>query len=148
MWPTIGAAAGDTLMNNMEDEAYNFIEKMSLNNYQWSNEIRQPKRVGGELELDALTLVSAKVDVMTQRLDRLNANVASSTGPTPSCEICGSIDPLTVTCQVRSPFAQDTGDQVNSVNSFTLRLTNDPYFNTYNSGWRITLISHIGLTLP
>jgi len=35
---TIGAAAGVTLMNKMEDEAYNPIEEIVLNNYQWSNE--------------------------------------------------------------------------------------------------------------
>jgi len=35
---TIDAAAGGTLMNQTEDEAYNLIEKMELNNFQWSNE--------------------------------------------------------------------------------------------------------------
>jgi len=44
-------------MNNMEDEAHNLIEEMMLNNYQWFNERGQPKRVGGKLEVDALTLL-------------------------------------------------------------------------------------------
>jgi len=30
----INAAAGRTLMNKMEDEVYNLIEEMALNNYQ------------------------------------------------------------------------------------------------------------------
>ena len=34
---TIDAAAGGTLMNKTEDEAYNLIEEMALNNFQWSN---------------------------------------------------------------------------------------------------------------
>jgi len=52
----------------MEDEAYNLIEEMALNNFQWSNERGQPKRVGGKVEVDALTLLSAKVDAMTQKV--------------------------------------------------------------------------------
>ena len=42
---TIDAVAGGTRMNKTEDEAYNLIEEMALNNYQWSNERSQPKRV-------------------------------------------------------------------------------------------------------
>ena len=62
-------------MNKTEDEAYNLIEEMALNNFQWATERSQAKRVGGKLEVDALTLLSAKVDAMTQRLDRMNVNV-------------------------------------------------------------------------
>jgi len=45
----IDAAAGGTLMSKMEEEAYNLIKEMALNNYQWSSEHGQPKRVGGKL---------------------------------------------------------------------------------------------------
>ena len=38
----IDAAAGDTLMNKTEYEAYNLIEEMTLNNFQWSSERTQP----------------------------------------------------------------------------------------------------------
>jgi len=135
-------------MNKTEDEAYNLIEDMVLKNFQWSNEWGQPKQVGRKLEVDTLTLLSAKVDAMTQRLERLNVNAVNSSAPPLSCEICGSIDHLTENCQVGSPFAQNTSDQVNYINNFNTRLTNDPYSNTYNPGWRNYLISHIGLTLP
>jgi len=121
-------------MNKTEDEAYNLIEEMALNNYQWSTERGQPKRVGGKLEVDALTLLSGKVDAMTQRMDRMNVNVVNSSAP-PPCEICGSVDHLTLNCQVGSPFAQDA-NEVNYINNFNPRPTNDPYSNTYNPGWR------------
>jgi len=127
---TIDAAVGGTLMSKTEDEAYNLIKDMALNNFQWSTEKGQPKRVGGKLEVDALTLLSAKVDVMTQRLERMNVNAVNSSAP-PPCEICGSVDHLTLSCQVRSPFAQDA-NEVNYVNNFNLRPINDPYSNTYN----------------
>ena len=62
---TIDAVAAGTLMNKTEDEAYNLIEEMALNNFQWSTERDQPKRVGDKLEVNALTFLSAKVDAMT-----------------------------------------------------------------------------------
>jgi len=64
----IDVATSGTLMNKIEDEAYNLIEEMSLNDFLWSTERGQPKRVGGKLEVDALTLLSAKVDAMTQKV--------------------------------------------------------------------------------
>jgi len=56
-------------MNKTKNEAYNLVEEMTLNNFQWSTERGQPARIGGKLEVDVLTLLSAKVDAMTQRLD-------------------------------------------------------------------------------
>ena len=35
---TIDAAVGGTLMNQTDDEAYNLIEEMALNNFRWSTE--------------------------------------------------------------------------------------------------------------
>ena len=61
----INAATGGTLMSKIEEEAYNLIEEMTLNNYQWSSERGQPKRVGGKYEIDALTLLTTKMDAMT-----------------------------------------------------------------------------------
>jgi len=34
-----------TLMSKTKDEAYNLIKEMALNNYQWSSERGQPKRL-------------------------------------------------------------------------------------------------------
>jgi len=96
--------------------------------------MRLTKRVGGKLELDALTFLSTKVDAMTQRLDRMNINAVNSSAFLP-CEICGSIKHVTLNCQVRSPFFQDSSE-VSYVQSFNLRLANDAYSSTYNSGWR------------
>ena len=42
---TINATVGGTFMNKIEDEAYNLIEEMALNNFQWSSKRAQPKRV-------------------------------------------------------------------------------------------------------
>jgi len=95
-------------MNKTEDEAYNLIEEMSLNNFQWSSERAQPKWGGGKLELNAISILSSKVDAMSQKLEGPNVNSVST--PSPSCDICGSVDHLTVHCQVGSSFAQAVSD--------------------------------------
>jgi len=69
-----------------------------------------------------------------KRLERLNVNSISSSTHSPLCEICGSVDHLTVNCQMGSPFAQDISEPVNSVNNFNPIPTNDPFSNTCNHG--------------
>ena len=91
-------------MSKTEDEAYNLIEEMALNSFQWSIERGQPKRIGGKLEVDALTLLSTKVDAMTQRLDRMNVNAVNSMASSPY-DICDSIEHVTLNYQVGSPFS-------------------------------------------
>jgi len=56
----IDAAAGGALMSKTEEEAYNLIQEMRLNNYQWSSKRSQPKRDGGKYDIDALTLLTEK----------------------------------------------------------------------------------------
>jgi len=105
---------------------------MTLNNFQWFTKRAQCRWVGGKLKVDAFTLLSAKVDAMTKRLDQLNVNAINSSAPLP-CEICGSIDHISLHCPVGSPFLQDP-DEVNYVQNFNPRSTNDPYSNAYNPG--------------
>jgi len=42
---------------------------MALNNYQWYDERSQRTRIRGKLELDAISILSTKVDAMSQRLE-------------------------------------------------------------------------------
>jgi len=85
-------------MNKTEGEAYNLIKEMTLNNFLWLFERTQPKRVGDKLELDAISILSSKVDGMSQKLEHLNVNSVSSNTHSPSCDICGSVDHLIVHC--------------------------------------------------
>jgi len=71
---------------------------------------------------------------MTKRLDQMNINAVNSSAPS-LCEICGSIEHISLNCQVRSPFSQDP-NEVNYIQNFNPRSTNDPYSNTYNPGWK------------
>ena len=117
-------------MNKTEDEAYTPIEGTTLNNFEWSIERGQSKWVGGKLEVDALTLLSTKIDAMTQRLNRMDVNAVNSSAPSP-CKICD----VTLNYQVGSPFSQDPSE-VNYVQNFNPRPANDPYYSIYNSNWK------------
>jgi len=97
-------------MNKTEDEAYNLIEEMILNDFQWLSERAQPKQVGAKLELDATSMLSSKVNAMSQKLERLNVNFVSSSTLSSSCDMYALVYHLTVHCQVGSPFAKDVSD--------------------------------------
>ena len=81
-------------MNKIEDEAYNLFGRWHLTTFK------------GKLEVDALTLLFAKVDAITQRM---NVNAANSSSPSP-CEICGPIEHVTLNWQVVSHFFQDPSE--------------------------------------
>ena len=94
----IDAAVGGTLLSKTKEEAYNLIEEMALNNYHWSNERGQPKRVGGKYDVDTLSSLTAKMDAMTQKLDKLNVNAVNSCAPSPLCDRCGSLEHVFENC--------------------------------------------------
>ena len=52
-------------MNMTEEEAYNLIKEMTLNNYQWPNEMSPSKKVRVNFDIDTLTSLTAKMDAMT-----------------------------------------------------------------------------------
>jgi len=67
----IDAVTGGALMNKIEEEEHNLIAKMTLNNYQWSNERITSKKAGVKFDANALTLLTTKIDAITQRLECL-----------------------------------------------------------------------------
>jgi len=71
---------------------------------------------------------------MTKRLDQQNVNAVNFSA-SPLYEICGSIEHTSLHCPVGRPFSQGS-DEVNYVQNFNPRPTNDPYSNTYNPGWK------------
>ena len=52
----VDAMIGETLMNKMEDEAYNLTEEMLLNNCQWPNKRTPSKKVAGEFHVLCLSI--------------------------------------------------------------------------------------------
>nr|XP_023872628.1 uncharacterized protein LOC111985214 [Quercus suber] len=107
----VDAATGGALMNKTHEAAYELLEELASNNYQWPTERAMPRKTAGVLELDSITSLAAQMATLSQQLGNHSS----------------------VDCQVRNPFAQSSYGQANYVSN--LQRQNNPYSNTYNLGW-------------
>ena len=124
------AAAGSTLMDKPYNEAYQLIESMTHNHYQWGSErtsVEKPQPKGGMYELSSFDHVNAKVDALTQKIENLTITPAATVAAVaPNCEICGVPGHVALECQLLTGISTD---QVNYAQG-------NPYSNTYNPGWK------------
>ena len=75
-------------MSKSTEEAYDLLEKMATNNYQWSNERGMPRRTPGMYELDGINMLNDKVDNLVKMFGNFGiANIISN--PVLSCDWCG-----------------------------------------------------------
>ena len=84
---TIDATTQGSFMSKTPEDAYNILETIASNNYQWHGDRNAPKKVAGLHEVDSWNLLNAKIDVLTKKLE------ASTKVTNPmalySCEYCG-----------------------------------------------------------
>ncbi|XP_071924695.1 uncharacterized protein [Coffea arabica] len=66
----VDATAGGALMGKSAEKTQQLIEEMTANNYQWTNEGGNTRRVPGMLEIDTLNMLSAKMDNVVKMLNR------------------------------------------------------------------------------
>ena len=126
----VDAAAGGALMTKTATEAFELLETMASNNYQWPSE-RMNLKPAGVLEVDAMALLTAQISNLTKKVDSLSVN-AINTSTNFGCEFCAGPHPSSE-CTIGNPFA--SAEQVNQVGEIN-RQRNNPYSNTYNPGWR------------
>ena len=110
----IDAAAGGALMGKNASEAFNLLEVMASNNYQWPNE-RTTKKAAGLYEIDGFSALTAKVESLSRKLDTISVNVVQSVQV---CDLCGGPH-QSVDCQVGNPFAPSSTEQANYVSKFS-----------------------------
>ena len=70
---TIDAAAGGALMGKSTEDAYELLEEMASNNYQWSTERGMPKKASGMYEVDGINMLNAKVDNLVKMFGKLGS---------------------------------------------------------------------------
>ena len=131
---TIDATAQGSFMSKTPEDAYNLLETMASNNYQWHGERSAPKKAAGMHEVDSWNLLNAKIDMLTKKLEAS----AKVTNPMAvySCEYCGGGHPTLKFQGQPYGYSQNTSiEQLNALNNFQRNQWN-PYSNTYNSGWR------------
>ena len=108
---------------------------MAQNHQQWANERAAPRQ-GGRFEVDAITALSAKLDVMAKKIENLSINAVSASNTESPCELCGVSGHGPLECQKGIPLSNDKSvEHANVLGNFN-RPRNDPYSNTYNPGWR------------
>jgi len=114
----VDAAAGGALMNKNYTTTYALIEDMAQNHYQWTNEraitaSSPSKKEAGMDKVSSLDHLAAKVDALTQKLDKMNTSAVIPTLVSPHCEICGVFGHIGVDWQLGS--AIESVEQMNYI---------------------------------
>jgi len=103
----VDAAAGGALMNKNYTATYALIENMTQNHYQWTSErditASSPSKKEADMyEISSLNHLAAKVDALTQKIDKMNTSVVTPTPVSPPCEVCGVFGHIGIKCQLCS----------------------------------------------
>ncbi|KAG8482917.1 hypothetical protein CXB51_024488 [Gossypium anomalum] len=67
----IDAGASGTINNKTPEEAYEFIEEMSLNNYQWQVMRTKSTKPVVVYNVDAVNMLSNQVEILNKKIDGL-----------------------------------------------------------------------------
>ncbi|KAH9770018.1 hypothetical protein KPL71_012225 [Citrus sinensis] len=126
----VDASANGALLSKSYIEAYEILEGIANNNYQWPL-ARQPAARGstGVHNIDAITALSAQVTSLTNMVKAMTAAPATVKQVAElSCVYCGE----------DNDFDNCPGNpaSVNYVDNFNRQPQNNPYSNTYNPGWK------------
>jgi len=77
----IDAAAGGALMGKESDEAYELLEEMALNDYQWQSDRTMPRKAARVHEIDAISAIHAQLALLTKKLDATNISTIQTQNP-------------------------------------------------------------------
>ncbi|KAL3849579.1 hypothetical protein ACJIZ3_011461 [Penstemon smallii] len=70
----LDAAAGGTFLGKTYTDAYDVLERMTYNNYQWASERSAVKLAPGKFELDTMTAVQTQLAALSKKIDGLSLN--------------------------------------------------------------------------
>ncbi|XP_062104720.1 uncharacterized protein LOC133816003 [Humulus lupulus] len=130
----IDAAFGGAFMSKSANEAYDLLEEMAMNNYQWPSKRETTKKVAGVHELDAISMLSAQVATLTKQLQQNNIQAQAPVMQMQiMCDLCGGPH-LFEQCTMRD-LNNMPMEQVQTIGNFQ-RPSNNPYSMNYNQGWR------------
>ncbi|KAK8613604.1 hypothetical protein V6N13_101362 [Hibiscus sabdariffa] len=124
----LDASANGTLLDKSPEEAFEILDKIANNDYQFPTSRLGPgRRTSGKLELDANDSVSAQLSAITNLLKNLQKPSDVREAKALSCVHCEGNHHAN-DCPVMH-------EQASYVGNFN-RNSNNPYSNTYNPGWR------------
>ncbi|XP_062089610.1 uncharacterized protein LOC133796144 [Humulus lupulus] len=130
----LDASANGAILSKSYNPAFEILERIASNNYQWSN-TRAPtsRKVVGVLEVDALTALTAQMASMTNTLKNMSLGnniqpAATIQSGDISCVYCGD-GHMFENCPSNPAAVCYVGNQKFNRNS-------GPYSNSYNPAWR------------
>ncbi|XP_062086161.1 uncharacterized protein LOC133792268 [Humulus lupulus] len=119
-------------MSKSAHEAYELLEEMVMNNYQWPTERGQPKKVAGMMELDAISMLTAQVTALTKQLQKTTLP-SQAMQVQNLCEVCGTNH------QPNQCLAIDMNnmpmEEVQAIGNYP-RQPNNPNSMTYTPAWK------------
>ncbi|XP_050915546.1 uncharacterized protein LOC127130612 [Lathyrus oleraceus] len=126
----LNVATDGALMDKPYEDAYQLIENMVQNHFQWGGERTstvKPTTKNGMHEVNGIDHINAKVDALTQKIENLTVTPTTVVAVVaPNCELCGTPGHTNAECQL---LAGIPTDQVNYAQG-------NPYSNIYNPGRR------------
>ncbi|XP_075507431.1 uncharacterized protein LOC142544256 [Primulina tabacum] len=76
---TVDAAAGGTIFAKSPAQAYDFLEQMTINSYQWPSERSRVQRTAEVYAVDPITSLTAQVSALTTQIATMNKVSISNT---------------------------------------------------------------------
>ena len=83
----IDVAIEGIIMSKMPGDALDLIKEMANTQSLWTNE-RAISRKGGSIEVDVLTMVNARLDSLSKRIDKMSVKAVSTSPLSSFCELC------------------------------------------------------------
>ncbi|KAG8491750.1 hypothetical protein CXB51_015084 [Gossypium anomalum] len=122
----VDAAAGGTINNKTPEEAYEFIEEMSLNNYQWQVMRTKPTKAANVFNIDSVTMLSNQVELLNKKIDGFLGS--SQVHPVMQCEASGG------SSSEYPPYGHHMENEQLNYMGNNPQSQNNPYSKTYNTG--------------
>ena len=130
----IDAASGGALVDKTPNEARNLIKRMASNTKQFGT--RQDYNSGKVNEVHMSNFgnqMSELIVVVRQLAGKVQHVVTGQVQQVRACGICSNMGHSTDRCPT---LQDDPNEQINVVGGFVPQRKYDPYWNTYNPGWR------------
>ena len=125
----VDASANGAILAKTYNKAYEILERMAHNNYQWlAKRAVVARRVTGVHKVDVVMTLTTQVSSLSNILKPMNMTIGANAQQSTivSCTYCGE-GHLFDNC----PSNLESVYYVGNFNR-----NNNPYSNTYNSGWR------------
>ncbi|KAM6543087.1 hypothetical protein CsatB_007534 [Cannabis sativa] len=132
----LDASANGAILSKSYNEAFEILETIASNNYQWSN-TRTPtsRKVAGVLEVDAITALTAQMASMTNVLKNLSIGNSKNIQPAAAIQ---SDDVSCVYCGEGHVFEKcpSNPESVCYMGNQNFNRNNGAFSNSYNQAWK------------